>query len=613
MNRQAYEKALADYDTMFAKGAPREHIELWLGDKHGITFTELIKEKKRRAPAKGKVTDAGFGRSLVQGLSLGFGDEIEAFVRSLKGEDYESTLASIRLGLEDYKKTNPATAFMAEVTGAALPTIGALVLAPLTGGASTAAVAPSAANLMGRAALTGGAVGALEGIGTGNTPEERVKGAYTQGPFGAVMGAGGQAALTGLKAAKDIVKPYLFPSGRNSIAGEVLNKFATNPKQAQDNLAQAAELVPGSRPRTAEVARDPGIAGLETPVRSTMDETGRIAQRISEQNAARQRVMSRISGEGPETIAAAKAKRDEVTGPMRERAFNASPVTDQAFQNGAVLTIQQKIADILASPGGKRETVRSALSSARTKIDRAQNVRDLYEIRKDLRLARDGKLKGADENSRFARGQLGDVMATVDYVIEQAAPGYQAYMNRYSKMSRPIDQMERLQGFRSKSATAAPDIISGEDVLSQAKFKNQMRGDNSALSSSQMRQIKNIMSDLNRSTAPGQAGRVAGSNTMRNMTMASVVGRIVRDPDSKVGTFLTDRLGFLTRIPENRVKEVLVEAMLDPALAKDLMSEASDAAAKRVADGLRRKIETMGIAIGTGQVGGSVSEMLFGE
>lgn len=95
------------------------------------------------------------------------------------------------------------------------------------------------------------------------------------------------------------------------------------------------------------------------------------------------------------------------------------------------------------------------------------------------------------------------------------------------------------------------------------------------------------------------------------MTMASVIGRIVRDPDSKVGTFLTDRLGFLTRIPENRVKEVLVDAMLDPALAKDLMSEASDAAAKRVADGLRRKIETMGIAAGTGQAGGAAPDLFF--
>lgn len=611
MNRQAFEKALADYETMSAKGAPSEHIEQWLGNQHGVTFIELMKEKKRRAPAQGKVTDAGFGRSLVQGLSLGFGDEIEAFVRSLKGEDYKSTLASIRLGLEDYKKTNPETAFMAEITGATLPTIGALVLAPFTGGATTAAVAPTAANLMGRAALTGGAVAALEGIGKGKTPEERVKGAYTQAPFGAAFGAGGQAALTGLKAAKDIAKPYLFPSGRNAIAGEVLNKFATNPRQAQDNLARAVELVPGSRPRTAEVAEDYGIAGLETPVRSTMDETGKIAQRISEQNAARQQVMSRISGEGPETIAAAKSKRDEVTGPMREEAFAASPVTDQAFQSGYVLTVQQKIADLLKSPGGKRDTVRTALNSARTKIDRARNVRDLYEIRKDLRLARDGKLKGADENSRFARGQLGDVIAEIDNVIEAAAPGYRAYMNRFATMSKPINQMERLQEFRGRSAMAAPDVISGEEVLSQLKFKNQMKGDNSALSSSQMRQIKNIMSDLNRSTAPGKAGQVAGSNTIRNMTMASVIGRIVRDPDSKVGTFLTDRLGFLTRIPENRVKEVLVDAMLDPALAKDLMSEASDAAAKRVADGLRRKIETMGIAAGTGQAGGAAPDLFF--
>ena len=51
--------------------------------------------------------------------------------------------------------------------------------------------------------------------------------------------------------------------------------------------------------------------------------------------------------------------------------------------------------------------------------------------------------------------------------------------------------------------------------------------------------------------------------------------------------------------------------MLDPALAKDLMSEASDAAAKRVADGLRRNIETMGIAAGTGQAGGAAPDLFF--
>ena len=62
-------------------------------------------------------------RSILQGLTFGGADELEAFFRSLGSEDYETAVNEIRGGLAAYKEAEPGAALAYEIGGAAAPAI----------------------------------------------------------------------------------------------------------------------------------------------------------------------------------------------------------------------------------------------------------------------------------------------------------------------------------------------------------------------------------------------------------------------------------------------------------------------------------------------------------
>ena len=592
---------------MIDGGATRVEIETILADE-GVSYNQYLQDSQRLGKAKGKVIDAGFGRTLLQGLLLGFSDETEAYVRSLRGEDYDSTLAALRNGLTQYREENPTAAFAAEMSGAALPTIAAMIAAPFTGGSSTAVVAPT----LGRLALRGAGVGAGTGFVAGFNSGEggaanRLKGGAIGGVIGGLGGGALPVATTALKGGYNALRPVFSKNSGREIVGDALNSVATNPQAVPAALRSAPEYVPGSRPTTAQAAQDPGIAALQTPVRSAYDTQNRIAQQLSEQNSARQSVLGRISGESDEAIKYAERKRNAITGPRRENAFDQSQISDNVIPSSVTLVVTKSIDDLLNTPAGKRRTVATALNAAKKDIEKADSLRALYEIRKDLRLASLGKLSGPRSDFRLAKGQLQKVIDEIDNVIESGAPGFKKYMNSYRKMSRPIDQMKFLQELRSKSEQAGPDVLTGENVLSQAKMKSQMKNiPDGLLSPSQARQVNNVAADLNRSTAPTAPFiKVPGSETAKNLTIGNVMGRILSNPNSSFARVAGDKLGLLYGLgPETRVRELLIDAMQDPRLAADLMEQATDSSMARLGAALRSKMRMTGGAASVGTAAG---------
>ena len=62
---------------------------------------------------------AGLARSFGQGLLFGFGDEVEAFVRSLqKDVNYDDALQKARSELQSFREQAPAAAYGTEFIGA---------------------------------------------------------------------------------------------------------------------------------------------------------------------------------------------------------------------------------------------------------------------------------------------------------------------------------------------------------------------------------------------------------------------------------------------------------------------------------------------------------------
>jgi len=162
-------------------------------------------------------------RAAGQGLTLGFGDEMEAAVRSAFGDkSYPEIIKEIRTDIKRYQETDPYKAYGAEILGSML-----------TGGAGVARSigATAGRGVVKRAGLAGGAEAALYGAGTGETPEERLTGAAIQGPIGAVTAGLGQKIMPTLQAgAKSMLErgyPLTMGQAYGGKIGSIEQKIST--------------------------------------------------------------------------------------------------------------------------------------------------------------------------------------------------------------------------------------------------------------------------------------------------------------------------------------------------------------------------------------------------
>ena len=403
-----------------------------------------------------------------------------------------------------------------------------------------------------------------------------------------------------LAAPKALVQPFT-QQGREVIVGNVLRNVATDPERAIANLQAARPTVPGVQLTTAAGARDPGLAGLESPLRSaTFDPSNLFGARLSANQQALMDAFQRTAGR-PGSIPAAEAKRSSITAPMREQAFlNAPPVSVEPVA-AAILGITQ-------NPATQRQTVDQAMKYVTDlltkRVDPETNTINpmaLYSVRKDITDAMAGKLSGDLANLRLARGQLADLLPVIDRTIESGAPGFSKYMEQFAKSSKPIDQMELLQAIQSKVTTGQPNIMTGEPVLAAAALRRQLAAKREELgtdlSPAAQRKIDNIINEINRgqaSTAPGV--RAPGSNTFQNMSMGNLIGRVFSESmvDNTTLRTMTRPLDWLYKLPDQQVQRLLVEAMLDPQLAAQMMSKANMMKVEPLAKSLRQKAEQLG-------------------
>lgn len=435
------------------------------------------------------------------------------------------------------------------------------------------------------------------------------------GPVGqAVSGLlGGVLAPAGVQTAaervavggKELVRPFT-EAGREVIAGNVLRQVAAEPETAMMRAATYQPTIPGYRPTTAQATRDVGLVSVEPTIKS-MDVTGRFAQQQSMANQARINILDRMTKD-KEAVASAVAKRDEITTPLREEAFARSTVTPEVFQSGVALTVNKTIDDILASPAGKRGTVISVMEDTRDDIARATNPAELYEIRKDLRAAERGLLdksdRGGPSKSAYdaARGELNRVIAAVDDAIDSAAPGYKDYLKKFAASSRGIERLEAMQDFGSRVKSTIPDPITGDYLLSQASFVKAIRSiekdkNLGGLSKAQLNTVKRISQDLDDGVL-ARATRPAGSDTFKNMSTANVIGGIVGKQifgeTSPLLSKVAAPLNWLYNGTDDAIREVLVDAMLDPKLAARLMQKATTATMEPISQELQRRAVNLG-------------------
>lgn len=244
----------------------------------------------------------------------------------------------------------------------------------------------------------------------------------------------------------------------------------------------------------------------------------------------------------------------------------------------------------LGTPAGARESIGKTLRWARRLIggdvedpNATSDPETLYEIRKDLALAQRDQLQpgGRDAPNATmlaqARGQLGQVIGSLDDAIESAAPGYKDYLSRYSELSEPVDQMSAIQGLQKRTSSGL-DTATGEPFLSGPQFARQLRSTleradgpfSPRLTAEQTQRLEAVREDLQRGGAVGNPTvRTPGSDTFQNFMTGQRTGSGLVAHVPVLGKFL----GPVSKYVDSRVNAQLSDAMLNPERAAQLLRQ----------------------------------------
>jgi hypothetical protein len=443
---------------------------------------------------------------------------------------------------------------------------------------------------------------AVTGAGASGITREAGGGTGAQVAAGLIGGVAPPIVSTGTQLLTNVSKNALRPltkSGQQQIASDILKSNADDAATAANNLRNATEIIPGSARTTGEASKDIGLLALEKGIRGK--NAAEFGQRISEQNSARQAALSKVAGTKAD-IANAQKARDAATGPMRDAAIANSGTVK-------VSQVRDTIDSLLTTPAGKRETVSSVLKWAKETIGDEADAAALYEKRKDLQLAMQGKLQPSNKDApnastlALARKELKLVVDSLDNEIEAAAPGFKAYLKRYADLSKPIDQKKILQEIQRRSQLQSMDTTTQEQFLGPANFgravDSVLMKNEGKLNAQQLQQLNAIRTDLQYGQAINSSLiKAPGSDTFQNLSIAQVIGS-GSNPAHPALRVIGKPLQWVYKLggTDEAVNQLLADAMLDPKLAAKMLDRATPASVNSFASQLVGKAR--GGALGT--------------
>lgn len=449
----------------------------------GYTPTRYEQAVQRVSKLAGPPVEAGFGRSVLQGLTFNLADEAEAALRAgaVSGPAYQQELARVREGIKQYEEAYPGRAIGGEVLGSAVPTIAGIALAPFTGGTSAAvtgvragqmaAKVPGLMSQVKRGTVAGTATGALSGVGGAEGGlEGRVTGGLFGGLTGGVTGAATPVATTAIRAvaqpaaeALRITRPADAAQKAQEIIARKIAQEGMTPEQLARRQAETVRTL-GARDETLADIAGPGMQRLAR---------GAMAIPQAAETEARQMLAERAVAAGPRIIsditnltAVGARDLDEVASEIiNRRSLLATPFYEQARQAGLVESFA--VDNLLR----KSKDVQQAIANARRLPEFADlpdnDMRMLdkaYKYVGDLAEA----AKRSGEKERFR--DMDNLRTQLRDAITEKVPVYGRALDTFSGESTLLDA---LNAGRDKFLRKTPAEIKRE--LSQLKDEGQQQ------------------------------------------------------------------------------------------------------------------------------------------
>lgn len=492
--------------------------------------------------------------------------------------------------------------------------MGALTMLPL-------AAVPGAATLPGAMAI-GAGIGALEPVGKDDSRIANM--AVSGGVAGGAQVVG--AAAPGLKSA--FYDPW-FKKGQERVVGDVLKRSTTQPAEAARKMASAEEFVPGSKPNAAEASGDAGIATLQLGASSSDPRTKEMLVRQAiENNAARVAALRGVGGDEA-SLEAAKGARDAASKPLYDaakaqtlkaddelRALMGRPSMKTAWaraealakERGETLAIGKDIPASVVDTG-----LLDASGKAITKDVAAQSAEYSGKGLHYLKMALDdmvttGPAAAIGKNERSA---LVETKKALVNWFDKASPEYAAGRATYAAKSQPINQMQYAQELEKRFTPALMDPALAE-VPTRTKaeaFAAALRDSDKSIKAATGKDLsidqvltpeaKNTVygvgKDLSRAASAQDLAKTQGSTTAQNLATKNILRQTFGPmgmPESWAESTALQGMfrpvSFATKNADQRIQEVLAEALANPRYGAELMTRAqTDPLMARVAEALR--------------------------
>lgn len=465
-------------------------------------------------------------------------------------------------------------------------------------GALPAALIPGA-NTMAGAALIGAGQGFIEPTATGESVLKNVA-------LGAGGAAGGVAVGRGLKAgyqgARALVEPFTA-AGQQKIAGRVLERFAENPQALR--AASSARTATGAMPTLAEASKDRGIAALERSIASQDPQiAASLAQRAADNNAARVGVIQSLAGD-PAKMAQAVAARKAATDPIYAVADDAVVQIDSSFQSllkrpAFAKAVQD--ADTLARNDGLAD-IFFRNSQGQPVAMTGQGAHYIKKVMDDAIQPGSASFAGQQASKSVANTQR-----TFLGWLEKTIPEYGAARSEFSKLSKPVNQMEVGQRLLDKTTASLRDM-GGNSRLMANSFAKALDDESALVRAStglkggqglgdilepgQLQGLNAVRSELELGADLARAANGPGSQTAKSLASQNLMRQMIGPTglpqswaESTMLSTLARPVQFGMQAAEPRIQETLAKIMLDPVLARKALEAAQPSMMHPVTRGL---------------------------
>jgi len=410
-------------------------------------------EQERQSVPTERIRTAG------QGLTFGFGDEIEAALRTpFSDQSYSEIVSGIRGGIEDYKKARPIEAIAYEMGGAAIPAL-------VPGGQG------SLLRAGGRAALEGAAYGMGTGEGDvidrlSNAPMSALGGA-TAG----TLGYGATKALSGVTGKLlDTARRVIGNRGSTVVENEIQRLVKQTGKSA-DEITQ--DIIDGRL-----LAENKTIQAAVRALRAQGGEASTVIQQGLEnrpsitRSAALDELRGGLGGGGSTSQAAQRRASEEATVAAERQAY--SQFTGQQAPEDVVEALRESLSRVPSA--AKEVEIQYRAETGQTpffkvdeegivSFDRPPSVSEAESIRRAIGSRANrfytegmggagGAVKGVEQN---LRGILDTNLPDLATVRRQAA-GVRANRDAYTTGQKALsgDINEKLADF---AQLQSPDAI----------------------------------------------------------------------------------------------------------------------------------------------------------